>query len=195
VAAEDVETLRGVGLTDAAILHAAVQASFFNYLNRVADAVDIAYDYESRLPRMVKDAGRAPFLPPEAPVSRPGPLPMRLADRPQAYEAFHVWRAYLVERDAPLSARDRRVIVRSVAASLADGRTVGRCADAEARDERERALAAYAELLTVAPWKLGQENLDALRGLGLDDRALLDVVTVAAHQNAASRLELVLDEV
>ena len=45
---EDVEGLRGVGLEDAAI-HEAVQViSYFNYINRVADAVHV--DLEPEMP-------------------------------------------------------------------------------------------------------------------------------------------------
>lgn len=43
---EDVEALRGQGLTDEAI-HSAIQAiSYFNYINRVADAVHVELEPE-----------------------------------------------------------------------------------------------------------------------------------------------------
>ena len=195
VAAEDVAALRDAGLSEPSILHAVLQASFFNYLNRVADAVDIAYDYESALPRMVKDATREPLPRPQVPPERAAPLPMRLADRPAAHVAFHRWRTHLLEREAPLSRRDRHVLVRAVALALADARTAARFVAAVPSTDRERLLADYATTLTATPWRLTQESLAPLRSHGLDDRALLDVIALASHQNTASRLELVLAEV
>ncbi|HEY5242076.1 MAG TPA: hypothetical protein VIJ22_11445 [Polyangiaceae bacterium] len=51
---------------------------------------------------------------------------------------------------------------------------------------------AYAERLTTTPWRLTEDDLHALRALGLDDRGLLDVISVASFQNTASRLSLLL---
>lgn len=42
----DVATLRAVGFDDLAILHIVQLASFFNYLNRVADALGIELDLD-----------------------------------------------------------------------------------------------------------------------------------------------------
>lgn len=41
VKAADVEKLRGLGLSDAAILDAVEVAAYFNYINRVADGLGI----------------------------------------------------------------------------------------------------------------------------------------------------------
>ena len=45
---EDIEALRGLGLTDRAILDGTIVAALFNYFNRVADALGI--DLEPHMP-------------------------------------------------------------------------------------------------------------------------------------------------
>jgi len=52
--------------------------------------------------------------------------------------------------------------------------------------ERERAIAELAQGLTLAVSR--PPDLDALRAVGLDDRALLDVVQVVAYFNFVNRL-------
>ncbi len=189
----DHERARDAGLGDGAILHAVVLSAYFNYLNRVADAIDLEYDYESPLPRPDRDPSREPVPRPARERWTAGPaLLLRLADREPTAEAFAGWRAYVLEREAPLSRRDRAVLVRAVAASLCDARTVDAYGDAAPRSAREELLGSYAEKLTTTPWRLDEESLVALRGLGLDDRGLLDVISVASFQNTASRLSLVL---
>jgi alkylhydroperoxidase family enzyme len=192
---DDHESARAAGLGDGAILHAVVLSAFFNYLNRVADAIDLEYDYESALPRPDKDAAREPIPRPPRHLWPKGPaFALRLADRPVTSGAFASWQAYVLERDTPLSRRDRAVIARAVAGSLCDARTTDALADATPRSQREETLASYAELLTATPWRLDEAGLHALRELGLDDRGLLDVISVASFQNTASRLRLVLAE-
>jgi alkylhydroperoxidase family enzyme len=192
VTAADVDELRAAGLSEAAVLHTVVQSAFFNYLNRVADAVGIDFDYASTLPRMEKDEMREPAArPPRDAWPRADRAPLvaaRFAERPATFEAFQKWRAYLMEREAPLSRRDRRVIAAAVATELCDAATLQDLRGSEPADEREHALAAYAVTLTSAPWRLSERSLEPLRALGLDDRALLDVITVAAYQNTASRI-------
>jgi alkylhydroperoxidase family enzyme len=191
----DYDRARAAGLGDESILQAVVLSAYFNYLNRVADAVDIELDYESALPRPDRDARREP-------VSRraremwptAAPFPLRLADRPVTAEAFDRWRAYVLERESPLSRRDRSVLARAVAWSLCDGWTVDALGDAAPGSAREEVLAGYAEVLTATPWRLNEGQLHGLRGLGLEDRGLLDVISVASFQNTASRLRLILAE-
>jgi uncharacterized peroxidase-related enzyme len=63
VEASDVERMRTAGLSDEAILHACEVASYFNYVNRMADglAVQLEEDWDQPLLRMpgepVRDAG------------------------------------------------------------------------------------------------------------------------------------------
>jgi len=192
VGQDDVAVLRAAGLGEQAILHVVVLGAYFNYLNRVADAVDIEFDYESALPRMVRDVEREPLPIPAPRVPNPAPLAMRLVERAGTAQAFAQWSAYVMERDQPLTRRDRRVIARSASLALADGATAQRLADAVPRDDRECILGEYARVLTSTPWRLGRGHLDSLRALGLDDVGLLDVISVAAFQNTASRLGLVL---
>jgi alkylhydroperoxidase family enzyme len=47
VGADDVEQLRGLGLSDAAIHDAIQVVAYFNYVNRVADAVGIEPEPDS----------------------------------------------------------------------------------------------------------------------------------------------------
>jgi alkylhydroperoxidase family enzyme len=189
----DLERARAAGLGDDAVLQAVVLSAYFNYLNRVADAVDIEFDYESPLPVPDRDPSREPEARPprEAWPTRPA-FGLALAQRPLTAEAFDRWRTYVLERDAPLSRRERAVVVRAVAASLCDARTVEALAEAAPGSPREERLAAYAERLTATPWRLTEDDLHALRALGLDDRGLLDVISVASFPNTASRLSLLL---
>ncbi len=197
--AAEIQKLRAVDFSDEGILHVVVLASFFNYLNRVADAVDIEFDYESPLPRMVKNSQREPTPRPSSQSPRDStaavPLAMGLAARPRTAAAFGRWREYVFGRDAPLSKRERRVVARAAAGQLVDFRTLDRMGDAQPRNEHETILAQYAETLTLTPWRLDESGIDRLRGLGLDDAGVLDVISVAAFQNTASRLELVLSAV
>lgn len=188
----DLERARAAGLSDVAVVQAVGLSAFFNYLNRVADAVDIAFDYPTPLPPLVRDRSREPLPRPErARWPAGGAFPLSLADRPVTAQAFAAWRAYQLEREAPLSRRERAVIVRAVAETLCDARTYGALADAVPRGKRESALAAYAARLSAVPWKLAAADLDALRAVGLDDdRALLDAIAVASFQTTASRLAL-----
>jgi alkylhydroperoxidase family enzyme len=196
----DYERARGAGLGDDAIVQAVVLSAYFNYLNRVADAVDIELDYESPLPRPDRDALREGVARPARETWPTGPaFALRLAARPGTAEAFRQWREYVLERESPLSRRDRAVLVRAVAGALCDARTVeevGEAGEAEAGSKREASkreavLAEYAEVLTVTPWRLSEEHVKGLRGLGLEDRGVL---SVASFQNTASRVRLVLGE-
>jgi alkylhydroperoxidase family enzyme len=191
----DYDRARAAGLGNDTILQAVILSAYFNYLNRVADAVDIAFDYESALPTPDRDPLRDPIPRPSRESWPTAPaFALRLADRPGTAEAFDRWRGYVLERESPLSRRDRAVLVRAVASSLCDARTVDGLGDAGPRSTHEKVLASYAEVLTATPWRLSEEQLHGLRALGLDDRGLLDVISVASFQNTASRLRLVLAE-
>jgi len=52
---QDLETLRGHGLTDRDILDAVEVISYFNYINRVADALGIDPEPEMRAAREQRD--------------------------------------------------------------------------------------------------------------------------------------------
>lgn len=54
--------------------------------------------------------------------------------------------------------------------------------------ERERAMADHAVKLTRAPGSIMPEDLERLRKVGLDDRAILDLTLSVAYFNFANRL-------
>ena len=189
----DFDRARAAGLSDDVVLHVVLQTAFFNHLNRVADGVGIEFDYETSLPPMAR-LEREPLPRPERsawprPRARPS---LSLDRRPASAETFARWSEHNVDREAPLSRRDRSVIRGAVASALCDETTVAEVDGAIPRDEREQRLADYATLLTLAPWRVGAASLAPLRGLGLDDAALLDVIALGGFQNTASRIRLAL---
>ncbi|HLZ69438.1 MAG TPA: hypothetical protein VKV26_05940 [Dehalococcoidia bacterium] len=60
--------------------------------------------------------------------------------------------------------------------------------DDPALGPRERAMAAYARKLTREPWSMTAADLDGLRGTGLSEEQVLDVVAVACLFNFMTRL-------
>jgi uncharacterized peroxidase-related enzyme len=56
--------------------------------------------------------------------------------------------------------------------------------------ERERALIGFAEKLTKDPGAVGRLDVERLRRMGLDDRAILDACNVVAYFNYANRVTL-----
>lgn len=46
----------------------------------------------------------------------------------------------------------------------------------------------YAHKLTVAPWTLTEDDVVALRAVGFDDRAILDINQVAGYYAYVNRL-------
>jgi hypothetical protein len=183
-----------VGLTSEAIVQAVTVTSMFNCFTRVADATGIDFDYTSPLPRLIVDHAREPLPRPER-----GSWPKRepiadlsIALRPATQAALARWSEYVFERDAPLSRRDRAVLARTVAQHVCDSAGVEPRPDAAPRDPREAALAAYAEKLTVTPWRMSADDLLPLREGGLDDRGILDVISVIALENVLTRVRLAL---
>jgi len=58
----------------------------------------------------------------------------------------------------------------------------------EELSERERALLAFAEAMTLDSARLEPEDLEALRSVGLDDEAIFEAAEVAAMFNYTNRL-------
>ncbi len=52
----------------------------------------------------------------------------------------------------------------------------------------ERAMLDYAVKLTRAPWSVEEADIQALRDVGWDDRAILDMAQVVAYFNFVNRL-------
>lgn len=191
VEAAELSRLRAAGLSEDGIEQAISIAAFFSYFTRVADGTGIAFDYESPLPRITVDPMRAALPRPAPDTWNPtvdgSAIPV-FPRRAHAQPALERWRAYLIERDAPLSRRERGVLVRAAAAQLCDAGALTRYHDALPEDARQHALAAYATKLTLTPWAVGAADLATLREQGLDDRAILDAITIVAHQNTISRM-------
>src|ERR671921_306570 len=61
---------------------------------------------------------------------------------------------------------------------------------ADGLTERQRAICAFAEKLTLKPVENTEENLTALRGAGLSETDAWDVIEVAAMYNFTNRLAL-----
>ncbi|MCC7011083.1 MAG: peroxidase [Planctomycetes bacterium] len=68
-----------------------------------------------------------------------------------------------------------------LAALVVDWRTA-------ALDARWRALAEYAERLTLAPHAIGELDLAPLRAVGLSDAAIHDAIQVIAYFNYINRV-------
>lgn len=70
-------------------------------------------------------------------------------------------------------------------ASLAETVASGRF---EQLDERMAALCRYAVKLTLRPHKMQRGDIDELRGVGFDDRAIVDANQVASYYNYVNRV-------
>ncbi|MEM9800713.1 MAG: hypothetical protein AAGA20_10345 [Planctomycetota bacterium] len=55
-------------------------------------------------------------------------------------------------------------------------------------DERDRALATYAEKLTRTPSRMRSFDVDALRAVGFDDVAIHDAIQVISYFNYINRV-------
>ena len=54
--------------------------------------------------------------------------------------------------------------------------------------DADRAMLTYADKLTREPWAMRDEDLEPLRAVGFDDRAILDVNQIAAYFAFVNRL-------
>lgn len=156
--------------------------------------IELDYDVLHRPPAAVPDT--PPLLRPE-PSAWPDPdahRPLDLAQRPLTAEALAECRGYIYEREQPLGIRQRQLIARTVAGRLGDAATVRALAHVEAaHGELDRALEVFADVMTLAPWRLDASSLDALRAASLtDDAALFDAVSVTAFSTTSSRVAVAL---
>ena len=55
-------------------------------------------------------------------------------------------------------------------------------------NETDRALCAYAEKLTLRPQQVSEQDVERLRQVGLDDRAIHDAVQVIGYFNYINRV-------
>jgi alkylhydroperoxidase family enzyme len=190
----ELAALRAAGLSERGVAQAAAVIAFFNYVTRCADALGLELDYESALERLRIDANRParargvarPAL--DRPADRPG-----LSLLPRVSAAWREWRTYLFERDRPLSRAERAAVACAVADALGDAPSSAALRPIANAGGRIEAALPYAVKLTLRQWSATRDDLDALRAAGMDDAALLDLVSVIASQNAFSRLELAVD--
>jgi uncharacterized peroxidase-related enzyme len=54
-------------------------------------------------------------------------------------------------------------------------------------DPAERQMLDYAALLTVAPWRIEESHVEALRAAGWDDRKILEINQVCSYMNMVGR--------
>lgn len=193
----DLARLRAAGLSDEASVQAVTIVGIFSHLTRMADGTGIELDYESPLPRFQIDRHREPVPRPDPadwPVPPAAPrLPLSL--RPNTAEAMAQWRLYVAKPGASLSAHERAVLARAAAYHLCDARGLAAWGDARPETQREQTLAAFAEKLTLTPWRMTPADLALLRNLqdgGLDDRGILAAVSLVGFQNMESRVRLAL---
>ena len=192
VDAGDLDRLRAVGLGDESVVQVVTIAAMFNHLVRAADATGIEFDYTTALPKLAVNRDRAP-VPRPAPAEWPRPEPrLPRSLRAATMAALEAWRAYLFERSEVLLRRERAVIARTAAFHLCDAAGVEAWAGAAAETARERALAAFAEKLTVTPWRMDPRDVEALRAEGLDDVQVLHAIAGVGLQNVQSRVHLAL---
>ena len=134
VVASDIQGLRAIGFSDQEILHIVLGCSHFNYLNRIADAVGIQFEYHSDLPDFEKptsDSSQTQYPPlkgassplppllsgpwidyPQTQDSSFGPDEPELLFRvigsnPEAQSLVRAWRAYQLTPSSFLDARLR----------------------------------------------------------------------------------------
>ena len=180
--------------------------SMFNYFTRVANATGIEFDYLTPLPAFEPDLRQATAPRPDRPatsgdgasgddVSGDGARGGRREPRYQQLQAtWAAWRGYLLEAEAPISRRERRLLASVAAAETTDWEGAD-WAGAEAPNRLERPagddpLVGFARKLSRHPWRMTAGDLAQLRAAGYEEKAVLHVISVVAHQNADSRLAI-----
>jgi alkylhydroperoxidase family enzyme len=168
---------RAAGLSDDELLHAIALSSYFGHLNRIADAVAVALDYEvQQLPPHAELA--TPRLQP-APIHLRGTPALAIESRPATAAALTAWRDYLLARDPA-----NHQIAAWVARLLGNGN--GEPAPDD--DARYRLV----EQVSLAPWQLGDPSFAELRAAGYDDARLFDLCAAASSFGVFSRLRVAL---
>jgi hypothetical protein len=180
---------RAAGLDDAAILHAVLQTSLFGHFNRIADAVGVDLDYPDRFRAPHVEPATPPYLWPTSAPDSHAPRPIELASRPGAADLATAWERYALDREAPLTRRQRAVVAAAVAARLGDASTPPLTPETDL----DRALVDLADLVTLAPWRLGPSAYTRIRQLGMaDDAAVFDAVATASSLGVFSRIRVTL---
>jgi len=180
---------RAGGLDEASVLHAILQSSLFGHLNRIADAVGVAADYPDRFGAPHVEPATPAYLWPERFPDQNASKPIELALRTGAAKLLSDWRAYALDRDAPLTRRQRALIAHAVAMRLGDSSA----SEIEPESAIDHALVDLAGTVTLAPWRLGPATFAPIRALGLaDDAEVFDAVATASSCTVFSRIAVAL---
>jgi hypothetical protein len=185
----DLAAARAGGLDDAAILHAILQTSLFGHLNRIADAVGVDADYPDSFTAPHVEPATPPYLRPRFASDPVAARPIELVARAGAADLLAAWRAHALDRNRPLTRHHRALIAHTVAVRLGDASVEEAAADTPL----DRALVDFADLVTLAPWRLGPAAFAPLGPLGLaDDAAVFDAVATASSCTVFSRIAVTL---
>ncbi len=185
----DLDRARAAGLDDSSILHVVLQSSLFGHFNRIADAVGVDLDYVDRCGAPHIEPATPPYLWPSSPPDPDRSREIDLASRDGAAELAAAWQRCALERAAPLAREQRTLIAAAVAERLGDRSVTSRMPQGPV----DRALVDLADLVTLAPWRLGPAAYEPLRELGLtDDRSVFDVVATASSAGVFSRIRVAL---
>jgi alkylhydroperoxidase family enzyme len=182
----------GQGLDEEQIEAAVGVISMFNYFTRVADATGIEFDYLTPLPAFEPDLRQAAAPRPSRSVSpRRGTGHGRRRPRHRQFQtAWESWRGYVLEAEAPISRRERRLLACVAAEETTDWEGAEALDGLERPEDGDDLLIGFARKLSRQPWRMEAGDLAELRAAGYSEKALLHVISVVAHQNADSRLAI-----
>lgn len=176
------------GLGEEDVLQVVLLNALFGHLNRIADATDVALDYDVKLEPPAINPNVPPWpTSPQAITNRPA---IDIARRPATAAALTEWQKYVFYRDAPLTRRQRTLIARWVATWLGDG-GISPPTDLTV-NPLDDALREVSEVVTLAPWRLTDASYAPLRAAGFDDAAIFDVCATASTAGVFSRIEVAL---
>ena len=185
--AADLAHARAAGLADAAILHAVLQSCLFGHFNRIADAVGVELDYPDTFGAPHIEPATPAYLWPDTTPDQTMPREVDIANWPGALELARAWEEYALERDSPLTRRQRAVVAAAVGARLGDATRP----DVAPASDLEASLVVLADLVTLAPGRLGPEAYANVRALGLpDDADIFDAVATASSLGVLSRMRV-----
>jgi hypothetical protein len=183
--------LAAQGLGAEAIEAATAIVAMFNYLTRVADASGIDFDYESPLPAFQPEHSQESVPRPDRESWPVVTAEFRtLPNFPTLNQAWQRWHDYVLDSEQPLTHRERRLLACAAAQECCDRTRADELADYSPQDDRESTLDEFARKLSREPWQMEPANLRALRDVGYPELALLHAISVAALQNAESRLAM-----
>jgi alkylhydroperoxidase family enzyme len=184
----DLTAFHRANLSDEDILHVIELSSYFGHLNRIADVTGVPLDYEVKLAVPAPDTVVQAW--PSAPRLISGRAAIDPSRRPATQAALAEWRKYVFFRDAPITRRMRVLLARWVAMWLGDG-TISPPTDLTV-NPHDDLLRSFAELVTLAPWQITEDDLQDLRDAGFDDAGIFDITATITSAGVFSRIEVAL---